>query len=78
MAGEETVHEGNVVTDKNSETQAEKARAKDEASIEPGKAVAREGKRQGQSRGNQHHAGNRANPENEQIQQRPLGLANRA
>ncbi len=78
MAGEEAVHEGDVVANKNSETQAEKARAKDEASIEPGKSVAREGKRQGQSRGNQHHAGNRAEAENEQIEQRPLGLANRA
>src|SRR5690242_20076314 len=78
MAGEEPVHEANVVADENPKTQAEKARAEDEAAVEPFEAMAGKRKRQGQRGGDQHHAGDGADAEDEQIQQRPLGIANRA
>ena len=78
MAGEEAVREADVVANKNSKTQTEKAGAKDEGAIEPGEPMARKGKRQGQGRGDQHHASDGANAENEQVQQRPLGLADGA
>ena len=78
MAGKEAVQEADVVTDKNPKTQTDKARAKDKAAIKPSEVVAGNGERQGQCGGNQHHAGNRAHPENQQIEQRPLRLANGA
>ena len=78
MPGKEPVHETYLVTDKNPKTQTDKARAKDKAATEPREAVAGKRERQGQGGGNQHHAGNCANPENQQIEQRPLGLANGA
>jgi len=78
MPGEEAADEANVVADENSKTQAEQAGAEDEAAIEPGEAMAGKRKRQGQSSRNQHHACDSANAEDEQIEQRPLGIANRA
>src|SRR5256884_2865779 len=78
MTAKEAVQEADVVTDKNPKTQADQARAKDKAAIKPSEAVAGKRERQGQGGGNQHHAGNRAQPENQQIEQRPLRLANGA
>ena len=67
VAGEEAIHETDIVTDKNPKTQAKKTGAKDEAAIEPSETMACKRKRQGQRRGNQHHTRNRANTENKQI-----------
>lgn len=78
MAGEEAVDEADVIADENPKTQAEQAGAEDEAAIEPCEAMAGEGKGQGQGGRDEHHAGDGANAEDEQIEQRPLGTANRA
>lgn len=77
MAGEEPVDEADVVTDENPKTQAEQAGAEDEAAIEPRETVAGERKRQRQRGGDEHHAGDSADSEDEQIEQRPFGIANR-
>ena len=78
MAGEEAVDETDVVANENPKTQAENAGAEDEAAIEPGKTMAGERKRKGHRGGDEHHAGDGADAEDEQIEQRPLGTANRA
>ena len=78
MAGEEAVDEADVVANENPKTQAENAGAEDEAAIEPSETMAGKRKRQGHGGGDQHHAGDGADAEDEQIEQRPLGIANRA
>lgn len=78
MAGKEAADKAHVVTDENPKTQTEQAGAEDEAAIEPSEAMTCEGKWKGQSGGDQHHTGDRADSEDEQIEQRPLGIANRA
>jgi len=78
MAGEEAVDETDVVANENPKTQAENAGAEDEAAIEPSETMAGKRKRQGHGGGDQHHAGDGADAEDEQIEQRPLGIANRA
>ena len=67
MAGEEAADEANVVADENPKTQAENAGAEDKAAVEPRKAMACERKRQRQRGGDEHHASNGADAENQQI-----------
>lgn len=67
MAGKEAADEADVVTNENPKKQAEKSGAEDKAAVEPRKAMACERKRQRQGSRNQHHAGDRADAENQQI-----------
>src|SRR5207248_957629 len=76
VAGEEAVDETDVVANKEPETEANYTGAQNEAVVEPGKAMAGKGKRQSQRGGDEHHAGNRPDTRDEQVEQRPFRLAN--
>src|SRR5438105_14720315 len=77
-SGEEAVDKADVVTDKNPETETDETRTENEAAVEPCETATRKRKRQGQSNGDQHHADDGAEAKDEQIEERPLGLAERA
>src|SRR6266576_1527408 len=78
MIGEETAGKTDLVTDKEPETQTEETRPNHEASIEPREFVTGERKRQGKRGGNQHHSRDGADAENQQVENRPLRITNRA
>ncbi len=78
MGSEKAVDVADVVADENSKAQTEKARPENEAAVERSEAMACEGKRQGESGGDEHHASNCADTEDKQIEERPFGIANRA
>src|SRR5882762_5033937 len=78
MIGEETDDETYLVTDKEPETHTEKAGPNHEATIQPRKFVTAKGKRQGECGGDQHHSGDGADAENQQVENRPFRVANRA
>ena len=76
MGGEEAVNEADANAEKEPKAQTQKTRTNDEPAIEPGETITRIGKRQGQSGGDEHHAGDGADSEQKQIENGPLGLAN--
>ena len=61
---QKAVNEANVIGNEQAKGQTEKAGTGDETAIEPGKARAGIGKGKSQSKGNQHHSRDCANPEN--------------
>ena len=78
MSGEETAGEPDLVTEKEPETQTEQTRSSHEALIEPRESGACKRKRQSERGGDEHHSGDGAGAENQQIENRPVRIANRA
>src|SRR6266852_5640182 len=78
MIGEEATDDTDLVADKESKSQTDKAGANHEAAIEPREFVSREGKRQRQGGGDQHHPGDGADAENQQVEDRPFRIVNGA
>jgi len=78
MAGEQAIDQADVVADKKPEGQTDQARRGDQPSVEPREFVSREGKRQRDGGGDEHHARNCSYAKNQQIEDRPSRVANRA
>lgn len=78
MAGEEAVDEANLVAHKESEAKTDNSGADHEGAIQPHEAITGKGKGQGQDGGDEHHADDSANTENQQIKNRPFCLVNGA
>jgi hypothetical protein len=77
MAGEQSVHEANFVDEKKTERDADHARRNAQSLIEASEAFVRISKRENHGAGDEHHPGNRADPEDEQINNRPFRITNR-
>src|SRR6266851_6872233 len=78
MIGEETAGEAYPVTNKEPETQTEKTGSHHETAMEPREFMPRKGKRQGERGGDQQHPANRADTENQKIENRPFRIVNGA
>src|SRR5229473_1613365 len=78
MVGKKAGGETDLVTDKKPKTQTEETRSHHEAAMEPREPGTGKRKRQGQGRGDQHHSGDGADAENQQVQNRPLRIVDGA
>src|SRR5260370_36006111 len=78
MVGKKAGGETDLVTDKKPKTQTEETRSHHEAAMEPREPGTGKRKRQGQGRGDQHHSGDGADAENQQVQNRPLRIMDEA
>ena len=78
MAGEQAVDEPDVIADEETEGEAQESGARYQSLIHPREAMTRKREGQGDGRGDQHHAGNRADTKDKQVEYCPIGDANRA
>ena len=78
MAGKEAVNETDLEANKKPETKTDKPGADHKRAVESREAIARKRKRQSQGCGDQHHSKDCAYAEDEQVEDRPRGLANGA
>jgi hypothetical protein len=76
MVREKSIHEGNFVNYEKAEGQADQAGGDAQPSIEMREAIVGVGKRENHRSSDEHHACNRADPENEQVNNRPFRIAN--
>src|SRR5882672_3489226 len=77
MAGEEPVDKTHFVNDEQAKDEAYHATRGGEEAVHPGEAVPGHSERHGDRGGNQHHAGNGTDPENQQVRDREGRNANR-
>ena len=78
MAGEEAIGEPGLIANEKPEAQTEQPGRCHESTIQPRKSGAGERKRQGECRGDQHHACDRAGAKNQQIEDCPFRIVNGA
>lgn len=77
MVGEQSVDKANFVNNEKTERHADQAGSDTQSSIETRESFIRIGKRENHRSGDEHHACNCADPENEQVNNCPFRIANR-
>lgn len=78
MGGEEAVDETDLEGQEEAEAETEQTGANDEPAIEPSEAGTGVGKRKSQADGDEHHSGDGAEAENQEIENSPTRLVNGA
>src|SRR5579859_1057864 len=76
VSTKQAVGETHLIDDEESEDQADNAARDTQAVIQALEALVRNRERHGDRRGDEHHPGNGANPEDKQVGNRPRGDAN--
>ena len=76
VSAEQAIDEADLIADKQAERETDNTGAGNECAIQPGKAIPGERERKGNHARNQHHAGDRPDTKDEEVQDGPFGLAN--
>lgn len=74
MSGEEAVYKADPVSDEQTKNQADHARCCNQSVVEPGQTTAREGEGNGEGQRHQHHACDRSESKDQQVENGPARL----